>query len=64
MQPLAGSADYCTGDDGGCFTNGKHCIREPQVEVPERLNETWRLGRVQVYRTTGNGAPSAPMKRG
>jgi hypothetical protein len=58
FQPLPGSDDYCTGDDFGCFTYRRHCASEPQAEMPKRLDESWRLGRVHVYRTPGNGTPS------
>lgn len=61
FQPISGSNDYCTGDDAGCFTTGRHCAHEPQVEMPQHLNEAWRLGRVHVYRAPENGARPADM---
>jgi hypothetical protein len=67
IQPIPGSADYCTGDDSGCFTNGKHCAREPLVELPEHLNDKWRLDRVRVYRvpaTTANPQPTVSGQHG
>lgn len=49
--------EYCTGDDPGCFTPGKSCPREPRYETSlPRLNERWRLSRVRVSKTTGDGS--------
>ncbi len=53
---------YCTGDDAGCFTPGYNCPREPRYDVslPQNLDETWRLSRVRVYKTTAGVSGQTP----
>ncbi|HEX8410245.1 MAG TPA: hypothetical protein VF883_15380 [Thermoanaerobaculia bacterium] len=43
-----GNMEYCTGDDAGCFEEGRGCMQEPQMKLQRPLGETWRLARVEV----------------
>lgn len=46
--------DYCDGNEG-CFEVGRGCLYEPDMSLPEelqqpsRLGEKWRLAEVRVY---------------